>query len=246
MSLNELLLSNYIEIGSKVEIFSKEGKVDIQGEYVRSVYHSVIMDLIDEEHIEMLMPMEKTKLVLLQQDSEYELHFITTKGLYQCLARVTRRYKQNQLYMVEMELLSNIQKYQRREYYRYACSLELEVRELTKTEEVLLHEGKRFAPDELPYDKAVTVDISGGGMRFISTFPYEAETYVVCKYTLKRQNGSREYVQFAKILSCKRMEKNQTMYELRIQFYLINNNDREEIIRYIFEEERKRRQRETI
>ena len=42
----------------------------------------------------------------------------------------------------------------------------------------------------------------------------------------------------------KRLEKNKTMYEHRVKFLFMNNFDREDIIRYIFESERKRRQRE--
>lgn len=244
MSAKELLISNYIEIGSKVEILSTEQVDKPDGSVGRKVYHSSIMDLLDEEHIEMLMPMEKTKLILLQQDGEYELHFITSKGLFQCLARVTRRYKQDQLYMLEMELISDIQKYQRREYYRYSCSLEIGARELTMAEQILLERGQNFEPEELPFQKATTVDISGGGMRLVSPVPYEAGGGVVCNYSLERAGSTKTYSQIAHVLSCTRMEKNHTMYEIRIKFAFINNHDREEIIRYIFEEERKRRKRE--
>ncbi len=244
MSAKELMISNYIEIGSKVEILSTEQVNKIDGSVDRKIYHSSIMDLLDEEHIEMLMPMEKTKLILLQQDAEYELHFITSKGLFQCLARVTRRYKQEQLYMLEMELISDIQKYQRREYYRYSCSLEIGARDLTMTEQIMLERGQNFEPEELPFQKATTVDISGGGMRFVSSVPYEAGRGIVCNYSFERSGMLKTYSQIAHVLSCTRMERNNTMYEIRIRFAFINNHDREEIIRYIFEEERKRRKRE--
>lgn len=242
MSTNELLLNNYIEIGTKVEILAMEGVMLDNGSFGRSKYQSVIMDVIDEEHIEIMMPIEKTKLVLLQQDAEYELHFITTKGLYQCLARVAQRYKNAQLYLLEMELISNIQKYQRREYYRYSCSLDIGVRELNEEEDGLFKRQTNFEPDDLPFAKATTVDISGGGIRFISTVPFEIGEGIVCRYELTKNGAKRTYTQIALVLACGRLEKNNTMYESRVKFTFINNNDREDIIRYIFEEERKRRQ----
>lgn len=242
MSTNELLLNNYIEIGTKVEILAMEGVMLDDGTFGRKKYQSVIMDLIDDEHIEMMMPIEKTKLVLLQQDAEYELHFITPKGLYQCLARVTKRYKNEQLYLLEMELVSNIQKYQRREYYRYSCSMDIGVRELNDEESRLFNHQTNFEPDDLPFAQATTVDISGGGIRFISSIPFETGEGIVCRYELSRNGVKKTYSQIALVLACNRLEKNNTMYELRVKFTFINNNDREEIIRYIFEEERKRRQ----
>ncbi len=245
MSEKELLLSNYIDIGAKVEILAMEGIMQEDGTFGRNMYQSAVMDLIDEEHIEMLMPMEKTKLVLLQQNVEYELHFITSKGLFQCLARVTRRYKQDQLYLLEMELISDIQKYQRREYYRYSCSMDLGVRNLSKEEQLLWERKQNFKPEELPFSKAITVDISGGGIRFISAVAFEPGDGIICNYTLSRSGIKKNYSQIALVLACSKMEKNNTMYELRVKFAFINNMDREEIIRYIFEEERKRRQREV-
>lgn len=244
MSVNELLLSNYIEVGSKVEILPREGVMQADGTYSRKMYFSTVMDLIDEEHIEMLMPMEKTKLILLQQESEYELHFITSKGLFQCLARVNRRYKQGQMYLLEMELISDIQKYQRREYYRYMCSMDIEVRDLNMQEQIMLERGQIFEPADAPFGSAVTVDISGGGIRFISSVPFEVGRGLVCRYTLERSGVKHTYEQIAHVLACRRLEKNNAMYELRIKFAFISNNEREDIIRYIFEEERKRRSRE--
>ena len=46
MSTNELLLNNYIEIGTKVEILAMEGVMLDDGTFGRKKYQSVIMDLI--------------------------------------------------------------------------------------------------------------------------------------------------------------------------------------------------------
>lgn len=244
MRENELLLSNYISLGSKVEVEAIERVILPDGTYGKKHYESSVMGLLDEEHIEIAMPIEKSKLVLLPLDGQYDLHFITPKGLFQCLARVTKRYKQDNLYLLEMELISDIQKYQRREYYRFNCSLELGVRELSPDEQRMANAGGAFEIEKLPFHKATTVDISGGGIRFVSETPFEEDSYVVCNFSLVRETGRKIYNQVVQILSCSRMEKNKTMYEHRVKFLFMNNFDREDIIRYIFESERKRRQRE--
>ena len=59
------LLSKYVMSGTKVEI-RKRKKRKIDGEEPEvSIYYSQISDILAENKIEITMPMEKTKIVLL-------------------------------------------------------------------------------------------------------------------------------------------------------------------------------------
>ena len=246
MSEQELLLSKYINLGARVEIEAIERVLQADGTYTTKKYESKVVDILDEDRLEILMPLEHTKLVLLPVNGEYELHFFSGKGLFQCLARVSERYKSGNLYLLEMELISDLQKYQRREYYRYACNMELGVRSLSDEEKRLLALGRPFAPEELPFLPATVADISGGGIRFVSKTPFEDDEAIVCTYTLTRNNETKKYVQLARKLSCKKNESDNTLFEHRVQFLFINNMHREEIIRFIFEEERKKEKRRKM
>ena len=88
-----LLLSKFIVPGSKIELEAIERLLQKDGTYKRKKFDSKVVEVIDEEHLEILMPMEQTKLVLLPVNGEYEVHFFTDKGLFQCLVRVVDRYK---------------------------------------------------------------------------------------------------------------------------------------------------------
>lgn len=240
-----LLLSKFIVPGSKIELEAIERLLQKDGTYKRKKFDSKVVEVIDEEHLEILMPMEQTKLVLLPVNGEYEVHFFTDKGLFQCLVRVVDRYKNGNIFLLSIEMISNLQRYQRREYYRYSCLMDMRIRECSPNENFAIKREADFAPEFLPTVQATIVDISGGGIRFTMNSPLERDSYVVVYFTLSMGGRTKEYEVVSKILACKEMENKRGYYEHRIQFMKITNSEREEIIRYIFEEERKKRKREN-
>ena len=88
------------------------------------------------------------------------------------------------------------------------------------------------------------VDISGGGLRFVGDYPYEPNSLIYCQYSLDMGEKKKDYSLMAKILVSIEVENKPGSYEHRAQYINIDTSEREEIIRFIFEEERKRRKRE--
>lgn len=239
------MLENFIKPGQRVDLKAVR-RVKVSGEETREkVYSTKIYDIVSEDTIELVMPMEQTKLILLPVDGEYEIFFYTDNGLYESTIRITDRYKSNNVYILLVELQTNLRKYQRRDFYRYSCALDMETRELTSDEAVAYRKGEIYqAPPGLPFTKAVIVDISGGGMRFTSKAVYEKDGLIFCKYELLIHGGAKEYEIICKILDVRDIPNRNGEYEYRIQFVNLDNDEREEIIQYIFEEERKNRRKE--
>lgn len=239
-----LLLSKYIAPGSKIELEAIDRVLQEDGSYQKKKFDSKVVDIIDEDRLEILMPMEQTKLVLLPVNGEYDIHFFTSKGLFQCFGKVTNRYKNGNLYLLEIELISNLQKYQRREYYRYSCMLPISFRILTDNERIAVESKRYILFDELPMNKSEIVDISGGGLRFLSKMAVEIGDLIYAQYGL---SDGKEFKHVARVLGVKKLEggQNDGHFELRCQFVNILNGEREQIIRYIFEEERNKRKRES-
>ena len=237
----EFLLSKFISPGARIEMVAME-RVLTSSDTDKKVYESKVVDVLGEERIEIFMPIEQTKLVLLPVNAEYQIRFFTQKGLFQCEAKVANRYKNGALYLVELKITSSLKKYQRREFYRFPCMLDMQVREISEEEKRGIEQNGIFEAEELSGDKAIIVDISGGGLRFTSGVPFEPKSIVVCEFVLRRQNGNKRYFLAGELLSCKRVENNPGQYEERIRFKYITPREREEIIRYIFEEERRKRQ----
>lgn len=198
-------------------------------------------DVLSEDRIEVVMPMEKTKIILLSIGSEFDLYFYLTDSVYRCRAKVVNRNKKNSTYLLTMDLISDLRRDQRREYFRFSCALEMNSRVLEPDEIKALEkrDKKEFNTPGLPLKKSIIVDISGGGLRFVADFKYEAGSMLLCKYQLDTENGTRVYELTGKVLSVKEVENRQEVYEHRVQYMNIDKDVREEIIRFIFGEERK-------
>lgn len=238
------MLSKYVTLGNKVEIQSVVRMRNAGEAEKKKVYASTVHEILSEDRLEILMPMEKSKLIILPVDTEYDLYFYTKAGLYQCFATVIDRYKSNNIYVLVLELTSNLRKFQRREYYRFSCALEMSSRNLEKEEIESIENKTNYLVPGLPLKRSVIVDISGGGLRFIGDYQYEPDSLICCRYHLIIDGINKEYNLSGKVLSVKELENRKGVYEHRVQYINIDTVEREEIIRFIFEEERKNRKRD--
>lgn len=239
------MFSNVVTEGDKVELqaVSHSGE-EAQYNSSAKIYQSSVYEIQSEDVIEITMPMEKTKLLLLPIDGEFEMVFYTATGLFQCLGRVVDRYKSNNVYILLMELTSNLRKYQRREFYRLRCALEMRARSLQEEEVQTIENRQPFAlMKNLPMKESVIVDISGGGLRFLSSHQYEPGSLIYCCYHLMSAGEHKKYEVISRVISSIELDNRPGTFEHRVQFYDMDPAVREEIIKYIFEEERKSRQK---
>lgn len=240
------MLSKFIAPGNKIEMQAVEHRMDEQPELKNKVYYSMVQDIQSADTLEITMPIEKNKLILLPVDSEYDVVFYGDTGLYQCFARIIDRYRSNNMYTLVIELTSNLRKYQRREFYRFSCALEMCARTLEEEElqAIETQETYNLTPG-LPLKQSVIVDISGGGLRFLSSQKYEPESMLYCCYQLVKNGKKTQCEVIGKVLSVKELENRRGTFEHRVQYYDMSEGTREDIIKYIFEEERKSRHKEN-
>ena len=241
------MLSKFVSIGARIEMQPVERFDDSADGAGKKLYTSQVYEILSGDTMEIVMPMEQTKLILLPVDSEYDLVFYGETGLYQCFARVIDRYKSNNVYILVMELTSNLRKYQRREYYRFSCALEMCARNLQEEEIQAVEHNLPYAlTPGLPLKQSIIVDISGGGLRFISSQRYEPESLLYINYNLIKKGVKKMYEIIGRVISVKEMENRPGSFEHRVQYYDMDRRTREEIIKYIFEEERKHRRKERL
>lgn len=238
------MLTNFVKAGQKIELQSVERMNSENEEQIRKVYVSKVYDVLSEDRLEVLMPMEKTKLILLPVDAEYNICFYTDQGLYQCFVRIIDRYKSNNVYILVLELISNLRKFQRREYYRFSCALEMESRDLLEEEKKAVEKEEYRLIPGLPLKRSVIVDLSGGGLRFVSVQKYANDSIIYITYHLMLNGQKKKYELLGRILSVNEVQGRPGTYEHRVQYINLDVDAREEIIKYIFEEERKHRHKE--
>ena len=235
------MIEKYLSPGDKVEIrFAQRMAITEENtEPKYNIYLSKISQMLDEDQIEILMPIEQSRIVLLPRNVIGSLVVYTSNGLYQCDVKVGERYKKDNIYLQVLELVSGIKKYQRREFYRYNCTIPVFSRVLTE------EELKSMVWDETQKGiEGSTLDIGGGGIRYMVSEQMTSGEHVICYLKLEIKNSVKEIQALGKILSV-RPVKDSDLFEVRVQFEKISNVAREQIIQYIFEDERKRRKKNS-
>ncbi|MBR5598389.1 MAG: PilZ domain-containing protein [Lachnospiraceae bacterium] len=234
------MLEKYVKAGDKVEILPLH-RVSLKEEEKQEqrIYISKINQILDEDKLEILMPIEQSKIVLLPRNVVLNLVIYTSNGLYQCEVKATERYKSGNIFLQAMELIGPMKRYQRREFYRYSCAVTVFSRSLLEEEKENL-----IWDDTIPGIEGTSFDIGGGGIRFRVDHEFEKDEMILCIIHLDVKGMAREIQTLGKVLSVKPI-KNSEAFEVRVQFERITHKDRELIIQYIFEDERKRRKHDS-
>ncbi len=202
------------------------------------------------------MPIVKGRIVPLSIGDKYSLRFYAKSGLYECKGIVTDRSNDDNVYILTIEFTSALEKHQRRKYFRLSCVLDTEYYIVTETELALRHKLKQDefkSPEEKEaciealdqckreWQNGIIVDLSGGGVRLTSENQLDLGSFL----RMKIQFGvpvrlKADYVSGV-IISSDKMTNRVGFYEYRLQFKDVTKEDREAIIKYIFEEEIRQR-----
>ena len=237
------MISKYVNVGDRVDIETVSTDLS-ETQTERRIYRSQVFDIDSEDRIRVQMPIEQGRVVLIPVDEEYNLCFYTPSGLFQCLGRVAGRFKSDNIFVLEFDLTTDIRKYQRREYYRLNCVLNMKSTMITDNDVIHFDEKVHFIDTDLTFDNGTMVDISGGGARFISKVKYPKDSNIFFTFELYVNDALTSYKLIGRVLLSQEIQGRTGEYEHRVKFINIMNDDRESIIKYIFEEERKIRRRE--
>lgn len=238
------MLSKFVKVGNKIELQAVDKRA---GNEINKTYASRVLDVMSEDTMEIAMPMEQTKLILLPVDSEYNMILYGENGLYQCFARVVDRYKSNNIYILVVTMTSNLRRYQRREYYRFSCALDMCTRSLEEDEMQALEKSLPcILQPSLPLKHSVIVDISGGGLRFISEQKYDVNSFIYCSYHLVIGGQRKKYEVVSRVLAARELDNKPGNFEHRVKYHNLEKEVREEIIKFVFEEERKSLKRDRL
>lgn len=250
------MLTQVVSIGDKIDLWKIDNN---EKNYDKTTYKSQILDFIDKDNLRILMPFDGTKVVPLEVETKYTLCIYTKKGLYSCRSIVKNRYRQDNLLILDIQIISELEKYQRREYYRLECLIEVEYRIITDNEITLrkkLKENSFVNEEELnicldnlktlekQWIEGTIIDISGGGARLNSETNHESNQQIELRVPFDLSKNYKEIKLKANVVFSLKLQNRIGFYEHRIQFSEISKEKRETIIKYIFDEERRIRRKE--
>ncbi len=219
-------------IGNKVDIRSLIKDDDER----RKMYYSQIVDIENSTQIKITMPTHGTKIVPLPTGVRFECTFYTSKGLFQGIFEVGQRRKEGNLPVLILEIKRPLKKVQRREYYRFECTLPMKYRIADRAEKIAKEDL-----NNMNWKDGIVLDLSGGGMRFVLPENIPVDTYLQYKLVLEVRGEYQEFFLYGDVISCKNKENNIRLHECRTQFVKMSEAERDMIIAYIFTEERKKR-----
>jgi len=248
------MFQDTLMIGNKIDV----RRIDSYGRpiHIAKTYVSQLLDFIAPDMISIATPMGNSIMIMLEVGANYQLCFYTSKGLYQCNCVIVKNYKENNMMIAVTKVTSNLEKFQRRQYFRLECIHEMEYRIITIEEDILENRirkdnfinsdersecRKKLNQMDKEWVKASITDISGGGAKFNSHLMHQPGDNVRIKVDFIIAGELKKLVLGAELIYSSRLINQSGAFEHRVEFKDIGKKDREDLIKYIFEQERRRR-----
>ena len=251
------MIQKILKVGDRIEMKRLAAVKTETGE--ARLYNSQLLDFVDDYNINIAVPIESGHLIPLEIGGRFELRFITGGGIYACKGEITNRFKQNTLYYLAVRLVSDLLKDQRRQYFRLEKVGPIRYHKLIDEEKkilVMLATNKfesdverrnliiRLKTIEPEEQDGVMANISGGGLKFHSDEELAKGDFIRISLYLDDAEPAPLDL-FAKVIASVSLPDRNLKNEHRVEFINVSKELREKIVKYIFNEERRQRQKDS-
>ncbi len=251
------MLREVLNYGDKIDI----KPLDKSGRELHNArtFVSQLVEFVELDIICIATPILYGRALVLGIGANFSLCFYTSKGVYQCNCVVLSNYKENNLLVSDVRIITDLVKIQRRQFYRLECIYDIDYRVITSEEELLdkIYQADEFEhPQEREECKKMLnqlqsqwvhgdiIDISGGGARFYSKLLHKKGDKLRIGITVRVGSEVIRMDLEAQMVASFNNENRVGAFEHRVQFVNISPKDRESLIRFIFEQERRLRRNE--
>ena len=243
------MLEDILSLGNKIEMQEIDTSMNAAKSHEnKRVYVSQILEFDENEDnlISIAMPIYEGKLIPLEVDKRFDMYFYTAKGIYSGQAVIENRYKSNNIYILLVRVTSQLKKFQRRQFFRLDTNVEIRYKEFSADDEKYYRLMGKISDsmNEKAFSAGISLDISGGGARFVSKDNLQKDSNILVQMTLPMDNKVCKLDSVAKVIASIPARNKNNVYENRIEFVQIKDDEREQLIKYIFWEERNRRKKQ--
>ncbi|MFQ7575349.1 MAG: flagellar brake protein [Lachnospira sp.] len=238
-----IIKNQVLRVGDKIELKIIKTRSGLTPAEER-VYVSQILDM-HKEKITAAMPIYEGHIIPLEVGSVLETYFYTAKGIFKTECIIQTRGREENVHIMVLSLLDDISKYQRREYYRLPCNIEVEVTPMHVTE-VISYSKEHVMPQEMMNEmiKGMIIDLSGGGIKIVTKIEFRKNDYLAVKFFINLDSGLKEIKLIGRVVASIQSPNDRHYYYNRVQFKEISMEIRDSIVKYIFEQQRKIQQKE--
>ncbi|WP_026881265.1 flagellar brake protein [Clostridium akagii] len=189
-------------------------------------FKSNIQD-VSEKFIFISIPVFNGNYANLIENEEIEVIYYDENNVYGFKSKVVGK-KNEKIAMIAIEIPDEIKKVQRRNFFRIDLSVSVEYKKISSN--LTNSELNKIIQDEKDFDKAIMVDLSGGGIRLRTKNDIEQNDLVIVKIPI---NGEK----ICMTCNCIRVIKD-TVTKSNIcgfSFYSAEDAQIDKIISYIFQ-----------
>lgn len=199
-----------IEAGSLIEIQNTDQEESPK-------YKTRVESLDKEGRVGIVVPISEGSPLPIHTGDQFELTYSTEASLYIQQAEVIRRYMSGPIACVLFRLIGKAKRINRRQYFRMP----------------VLIDGKTRLEDEASHPMT-TINLSAGGVRFITVEAYKKGTRIFVEMKLDDQMLELE----AEVISTGLMRDSIRRYDIRAKFIDVNSTVERIILQFLFEQQR--------
>jgi len=212
-------LNNLLSVGDRVQI----EYMDIVGR--KHEYVSQINNIYNNEYLDVLIPISKKRIVYLKSESILKVIAAKEEAVYEFNARIVGKTF-GAVPLLKLQIISDIKKIQRRDFFRLKLIRDIEGRKVENLKERKF--GESFRGNML--------DISGGGVLFNSATEFAEGDIIELTLDL---NGKKLIVFGSVVRKMYNLQNPKAPFSYGIRFEGVTEFERNEITKFIFEEQRK-------
>ncbi len=225
-----------LEIGTKLELepYNEDG-ISLD-KYLVSEFEWVI----DDKYIMIAAPIKEGVIYPLHLGVVMNVYFIKKVEeefqLYTFKAQVIGRETVERIAMLKVEFKGEIERVQRRRFYRLGCSLPVKYRIVETMNEAF--------NTEIRYKNTIACNLSGGGLCLLLEEKIEYGKLIECEIST---DESKKVTLMGRVIRNEHCDlESRFKYTAGISYVKINDSDREAVVKFIFREQIKLRKKGLI
>lgn len=243
------MLSNELKENLIVEIRRVELSLDYTYVEQNAIFSSKVLTLNDDTNtIDIAIPTFQEEPYNLERNVRYSFLFIYESGVMKTAHGVfLQRIRIDNVQMCKIKLVTSLRRIQRRDFFRISCGLDILFQVVSMRMEdvhkpnILFDIIERL--DMENWSKGQLIDISGGGIKFASETAILDLPFIFIRFDLPFGNNIKHVGLTGKLLDKKPVPRT-LLCTYRVQFMPQGVKAQDDIIAYIYDQQRKIAQKE--
>lgn len=232
---------NDITIGTKLEVSITNDFKDHKNKYI-----SQLEQIVDEHTLIIAVPIYAGNIIAISVGAIVNIVFYNEKGVFSFNAEVKKRGVKDNINVLILDAIQPLKKIQRREYFRFDWVMPVKYKEVKNIQSIKDEEAIRMIcreDEDEPFERALTKNISGGGIGIITKKQHDMKSYIAVQLSL---NKCVTINVIGKVVRAKLYNSQTMQYDTGILFTHVNPQKRDAIIKFIFEQQIKLKQKGMV